>query len=211
MQTIDVDSIGGNGGMGGFGMGGGSNPLLWLITLGFLKGDNGGLLGGGNSAGAGYVAGENSSKIDCLTQGQNHLADQIAANSQAAQFATLGAGITAVAETARDNRDFLGAQLTNMAAAAAECCCEQRIAIEGVNTNIAQQTAVLTASGLANTQTILNALNDNALAVKDGEIRRLQDDLQTQTILAKCAAQAPTNNIDIDVLVRAMQRQGQVA
>lgn len=211
MQTIDVDSIGGNGGMGGFGMGGGSNPLLWLITLGFLKGDNGGLLGGGGNAGAGVLAGEAQAKLDCLAQQHSTLMAQIAKNDTDQNFTTLGLGIDSLGNIQRDATAAVTNQINDLRAQAAECCCENRVAIQGVNTNIAQQTATLQAAGLQNTQNILDKINDNALAVKDSEIRRLQDDLQTQTILAKCAAQAPTNNIDIDVLVRAMQRQGQVA
>ncbi|QZI86719.1 hypothetical protein SIPHO019v1_50002, partial [Vibrio phage 82E32.1] len=76
MQTLntDVDSIGGGfGGMGGFG----NNPLLWLITLGFLKGDSG-LFGGNGNAGAGVLAGETQAKLDCLAQGQDVIRAQAA-------------------------------------------------------------------------------------------------------------------------------------
>jgi len=173
MQTLstDIDSIGGGFGGAGFG----NNPLLWLITLGFLKD---GSIGGGNQESA------NSAKLDCLAQQHQSLSQQIAGNNQASQFQALAQGIDAVGTASRDSRDAISAQLNQMAAASAECCCENRVGIQGINTAIALQTAALTAEGKNNTQEILSKLCDNQAAIKDAEIRNLQQELQTQTILA---------------------------
>lgn len=209
MQTLntDVDSIGG--GFGGTGFG--NNPLLWLITLGFLKGDN--VFGGNNNAGAGVLAGETQAKLDCLAQQHSTLMAQIAKNDTDQNFTTLGLAVDSLAGVQRDSTAAITNQINDLRAQAAECCCETKVAIQEVNTNIAQQTATLTASGLANTQRILDKLCDNELALKESEIRRLQDALQTQTIIANCNGHSNggNQNIDINVLARALQGQGQAA
>ncbi|CAM0053306.1 hypothetical protein VPHK479_0011 [Vibrio phage K479] len=182
MQTLntDVDSIGGGfGGMGGFG----NNPLLWLITLGFLKGD-GGLFGGGNNGQAGVLAGEAQAKLDCLAQGQDVLRAQAADNNISAQFNNLSNEIRGVAETARDSRDLTTSQLTSLAQSLASCCCDLKTGQQSIKTDVAMQTAQLLQAGTSNTQVILDKLCENQGAIKDAELRRLQDDLQTQTILA---------------------------
>ncbi|CAL9957496.1 hypothetical protein VPH1254_0028 [Vibrio phage 1254] len=206
MQTLntDVDSIGGGfGGMGGFG----NNPLLWLITLGFLKGDSG-LFGGNGNAGAGVLAGETQAKLDCLAQGQDVIRAQAADNNISAQFNNLSGEIRGVAEAARDSRDLTTGQLTSLAQSLASCCCDLKTGQQAIKTDVAMQTAQLLQAGTANTQVILDKLCENNAAIKDAEIRRLQDALQTQTIIANCGdSNGGGNNIDINVLARALQGQ----
>lgn len=201
MQSLntDIDSIGGGfGGLGGFG----NNPLLWLITLGFLK--DGGI--GGNSGGA------DSAKLDCLAQQHGQLADQIRGNTQQGQFAQLSNEVARVAEATRDSRDLFTSQVTTLAQSLAECCCDLKTGQQSIKTDIAMQTATLQAEGSRNTQVILDKLCANEAALKDAEIRRLQDALQTQTIVANCGGNGGGhNNIDINVLARALQGQGQAA
>lgn len=211
MQTLntDVDSIGGGfGGMGGFG----NNPLLWLITLGFLKGD-GGLFGGnGGSAGVGVLAGETQAKLDCLAQGQEVIRSQAADNNISAQFNNLSGEIRGVAESARDSRDLTTSQLTSLAQSLASCCCDLKTGQQSIKTDVAMQTAQLLQAGTANTQAVLDKLCENQNAIAQAEIRRLQDALQTQTIIANCGgSNGSGNNIDINVLARALQGQGQAA
>lgn len=181
--NYDIDSMGGYGGMGGFG----NNPLMWLITLGFLR--DGGGLGGNNNNQAGVFAGSTDAKLDCLTQQHSSLANQLQQNEVLAGL--------------RGNSD----QIRDLAAQAAECCCETKIAIQEVNTNMANQTAILTASGLANTQAVLDRLNVSDLQAKDAEIRKLEQSVQTATIVAACGAANPMN---IDIVQRQRQAQGQV-
>ncbi len=208
--TTDIDSIGG--GMGGMGGGFGNNPLLWLITLGFLKGD-GGLFGGNNgNAGAGVLAGETQAKLDCLAQGQDIIRAQAADNNISAQFNNLSGEIRGVAESARDSRDLTTSQLTNLAQSLASCCCDLKTGQQSIKTDVAMQTAQLFQAGTANTQAILDKLCDSQNAIAQAEIRRLQDALQTQTIIANCGdSSGGGNNIDINVLARALQGQGQAA
>lgn len=209
MQTLntDVDSIGGGFGGNGFG----NNPLLWLITLGFLKG-NGGLFGNDNGQ-AGVLAGETQAKLDCLSQGQDVLRAQAADNNISAQFNNLSGELRGIAESARDSRDLTTSQLTALAQSLASCCCDLKTGQQAIKTDVAMQTAQLLQAGTSNTQVILDKLCENQSAIKDAEIRRLQDALQTQTIIANCNGENHNsgNNIDINVLARALQGQGQAA
>lgn len=208
MQTLntDVDSIGGAGGMGGFG----NNPLLWLITLGFLKGE-GGPFGGNGNSGAGVLAGETQAKLDCLSQGQDVIRAQAADNNISAQFNNLSNEIRGAAESARDSRDLTTNQLTALAQSLASCCCDLKTGQQAIKTDVAMQTAQFLQAGTANTQSILDKLCENQAAIKDSEIRRLQDALQTQTIIANCNGGNGGSNIDIDVLARALQGQGKAS
>lgn len=210
MQTLntDVDSIGG--GFGGTGFG--NNPLLWLITLGFLKGD-GGLFGNNNGNQAGVLAGEAQAKLDCLQQGQETIRAQAADNNISAQFNNLSNEIRGASETARDSRDLTTNQLTALAQSLASCCCDLKTGQQAIKTDVAMQTAQLLQAGTANTQAVLDKLCENQAAIKDAEIRRLQDALQTQTIIANCngSSNGGGNDIDINVLARALQGQAKSA
>ena len=203
--------------MGGFGgFGGMNNPLLWLITLGFLRG-NGGLFGGDNNsqnAGAGVLAGETQAKLDCLAQQHQTLSNQISNGDNVARFQAISNQIATLEGVGRDSTAAITNQLNDLRAQAAECCCETKVAIQGVNTAIAQQTATLAAEGLANTQKILDRMCAGDLELKNAEIRNLQQELQTQTIIANCHGHHGGGNgggnIDINVLARALQGQAQV-
>lgn len=211
--TYDLDSIGGSGGMGGFGYG--NNPLLWLVTLAFLKNNDNGLLGGNGGGGAGVAAlanansnGETQAKLDCLQQQHQQLSNQLAEQSIGGKFATLGAEVSNVASTMRDIAAVQANQLNDFRAEAAKCCCDTQKEIIEVKTDLAMQTATLQAEGLKNTQSILDKIDQNQLALKDAEIRRLQDQLQTQTILANC--HTPQQQLgDINIIARALQGQAQ--
>lgn len=189
MQSLntDIDSIG-----GGFGGGFGSNPLLWLITLGFLKG-NDGLFGNGNQ-GAGVLAGETQAKLDYLSQGQNTLQHQIANAADAERFGNISNQIDVLAQVSRGIQDTVFRENAAAQRQLSECCCDLKSGQQSIKTDIAMQTATLEASGLRNTQAILDKLCANESAVKDAEIRRLQDQLQTQTIIAQCGGKGGGNS-----------------
>lgn len=202
--SYDVDSIGG-GGLGGFGYG--NNPLLWLITLGFLKGDN--LFGGNN--GAGMVAGENKASIDCLQQGQASLAADVRNNNVDAQLRAIVDAVGNQTNAIGDVQDTVFRENQATLRQLAECCCDLKAGQQSIKTDVAMQTATLVAEGKDNTQKILDALCANQIAVKDAEIRRLQDALQTQTIISNCngggGQSAP--QVDINVLAAALAGRGQ--
>lgn len=204
VYNAEIDSMGGYGG-GGFG----GNPLLWLITLGFLRG-NDGFFGGSGGSGAGVLAGELKSSVDCLQSGQSALSAQIASNNQANQFQSIAQLIQSVNDSGRDGRFALNQQLNDTRQQISDCCCETNRNIDDVKTQMAQQTSALLAAGTANTQRILDKLCDNTIALKDAEIRRLQDDLQTQTIVNNCnnSSNGGSTNIDINALILALLSNG---
>lgn len=143
IALIIVGGLFGNGGFGG-GFGGGNALLPWLLLGGF----NGGGLGG-----AGLIAGNNVlssdfAQIDRRLDGiANGLCDGFYAqntnmlngfagvqNTLAQGFAGLNTGITSQGYETR-----LGIQ--NLAAQMAQCCCDVREGIAGVNYNMATQAA----------------------------------------------------------------------
>lgn len=209
----NIDNIGG----GGFGGLGGTNPLLWLITLGFLKG-NDGFFGGGNApaggAGAGFVAGEQSGKIDCLAAGQDNIQEQIRAQSQVQQFDRLSAELSVLAAISRDGQSALTGQVNDLRAQLAECCCEINQNVNNVSTQIAQQTSTLLFDSAQQTQKILDKLCDQEAERNRTVINDLERQLQTQTILNQCNCNGSSNGggggntIDINVLAAAMARNG---
>lgn len=205
MQSLntDIDSIGG-GGLGGFG----NNPLLWLITLGFLK-DGG--IGGSKDTGAAVLDGQTQAKLDCLAQQHNTLANQISSQGMDSQFAAVNANMINLAGTSRDIQDTVFRENAAVQRILAECCCDLKAGQQAIKTDIALQTNTLLSEGNQNTQRVLDALCANQVAIKDSEIRRLQDALQTQTIIANCNEGSNQPNIDINVLARALQGQGQAA
>lgn len=203
----DVDSIGG-GGFGGFG---GNNPLLWLITLGFLGRDFGSL-GNNSNAGAGVLAGETQGKLDCLQQGQSALSSQISENSQQTQFQSLLDVINGVSVTARDSRDAITGLINDFRSEAAECCCENRIGFESIRTALQMQTNDLLTAGTANTQRIVDLLTSQSIEFKNDRISELERQAQTAQLIAAIQStcggnfNGGGNNIDINVLAAALAR-----
>lgn len=204
-NTTDIESIGG-GGMGGFG----ANPLLWLITLGFLKGNDGFFGGNGNAVpGAGVLAGETQGKLDCLQQQHAQLSAQIASNNQANQFQSIAQLINSVGESGRDGRFALNQQINDLRQQLADCCCSINDNVNEVQTQIAQQTSTLLFDSATQTQKILDKLCDQETQRNRTVINDLERQLQTQTILNQCNCNGSSSNgtnIDINVLAAALMR-----
>lgn len=189
-QTLnyDLESVGG-GGMGGFG----NNPLLWLITLGFLKDGNG--LGGNSDSGAGVLAGQTQAKLDCLQQGHTALSAQLANQTEANRFGLLNGQLNELQGISRDGtselagiqRDATAAivnTINDLRAEQAKCCCETQLGIQKVDSSIQTQTTQLVAAGLANTQAILDKMCDTAQQALMTENDRLRSELNKSEILA---------------------------
>lgn len=212
--NYDLDAIGGGGGFGGFG--GANNPLYWLIILGFLKGDNGLFGGNGNQAGAGFVAGETQSKLDCLAQQHTTLMQQIAKNDTDQNFVTLGTAIDSLAGIQRDATAAITAQNNDLSRQLADCCCDLKTGQQAIQTAIAMQTNELSVQATANTQRLADLINANTVEAKNDRIRELEQNAQTATIAAvvrdTCGGHsASVPNIDINVLARALQGQAQAS
>lgn len=219
-STFDVDSIGGGmGGLGGLG-GAGAFPLWLLIFLGLGRNGDNGLFGGGggNNQGAGFVAGETQSKLDCLSQGQNSLAEQLRQQSDNFRFDGLNQNINNLAGIQRDATAAITAQNNDLSRQLADCCCDLKVGQQAIRTDIAMQTCDINANTNAGVQRIVDLVNANTVENKNDRIRELEQSAQTATLAAivrdTCGsshANSGGNSIDINVLARALQGQSQAA
>lgn len=185
----------------GGGMGFANNPLLWLITLGFLgrgfglggygTGGVGGLVGADLTATADAAAISNSAKIDVLGQ---RLTDMESCN----QAAALTSSINGVAKGICDSTYALKTSIDTVASegfrntaslqsALAACCCQQQLGQKDIINAICHQTSDLLAAGGANTQKIIDVINGNRIL----EITEKLNDVKTQNaIMAQTATLA---------------------
>lgn len=187
----EVQSLGGTGyGLGSDGFS--NNPLMWLITLGFLS-RNGGLLGGGGGEVASAASIANSAKIDCLQQGQTALADRIASQSDEFRFQNMTTNINNLADIERATQDTIFRETAAVQRQLAECCCEIKEGIQGVNTAIALQTNTLTMNANANTQKILDALCNNQIEALRTDNNNLRSNLNKAEIIAAITAECGGN------------------
>lgn len=175
--TMQVVPAYGNGG----GMFGNGNNDWWILLL-FLFGWGGRGGWGGNGCGCGaqsscattadvYGAVDQQTLISKLDQQTYGLADATFAlnNSITGGFAS--------AELSRANQQAaLMQQLSGMAADSAACCCQTQRAIDGVNYNIASQTAALQNTLCGNTRDVIENQNNNARAILDAlTAQRIED------------------------------------
>lgn len=173
--TMQVVPAYGNGG----GMFGNNND--WWILLLFLFGW-GGRGWGGSGGGCGaqnacattadvYSAVDQQTLISKLDQQTYGLADATYALNNAIT------GGFAQAELSRcQGQANLMQTLNNMAAADAKCCCETQRAIDGVNYNIATQTAAIQNTLCGNTRDVIENQNNNARAILDAlTAQRIED------------------------------------
>lgn len=209
-SNFEVDSIGG--GLGGYGFGGGLGFLPWLLL--FAK--DGGLFGNGNGAGAGVLAGQTQSKLDCLAQGHEQLSMQIAGNRQDGQFAALNAQLSELESIGRDNQLQLADRINALSAQNAECYCELREGQQEIKTSIAMQTNELNVNANANTQRILDALNAQNISVLENDNARLREQLNRSEIIGAINSECghrhgggnTTVDVDIITLIRSLSGGG---
>lgn len=222
LSAADVAAVmrgncGYGGGMGG-GMGWGGEGMWWIIILFVLAalfgngfgfgGNNGGGFGGGNHFYGGYGCGS-----PCATQAdvrnavdQQTLISKLDQQTYGLADATyaLNNAITggfAQAELSRCSQQAaLMAQLCNMQADAAKCCCETQRLIErgfaDTNYNMATQFCETRHQSEKNTRDIIENANTNARAILDfltkDKIESLRDENQN---LRFAASQANQNSV----------------
>lgn len=183
-----------------------NNPLLWLITLGFLGrgfGFGGYGQGGVDVAEAAGIAKANEG-ISCLAAGQADLRATQSFDRVAAQMdATGNRTVSAIGDLTTDfnsfSRDlntvlcdgFGNARIqtlesTNaLAAQLAQCCCENRLGTERLGTAIAMQTNELSREMCSNTQKIIDTITTNRIV----ELTEQLNDAKSQNaIMAQTAA-----------------------
>lgn len=176
LSAADVAAVtGGNGGMFGGGNDGGAWWLMVLFLFAFM---NGGRWGGNGGS-------------DSITQSEL----QAGLNQQ-----TLQNGQFNIMEQLSDNRSELQSQMSTLAMAQQQCCCDSREAIANLRYDIATQAAadraeiasqvreVLTQSAQQN-QRILDQLCQDKIDAKNEEIANLRTQLNMAALNASQNAQ----------------------
>lgn len=202
--TMQVVPAGYNNG----GMFGNNNDWWILLLFLFGWGGNGRGWGGGTGSACATPADVNAavdqqtliSKLDQQTYG---LADATFALNNAIT------GGFASAELSRANQQAaLMQQLNSMQHSADKCCCETQRAIDGVNYNMATQTAALQNTMCGNTRDMIENQNSNARAILDAltaskieaKNERIAEQQQQIFALQLAASQAAQNNYLVNQL-----------
>jgi len=182
-----------------------SNPLLWLITLGFL-GKNGGLLGGGNAGDAAALASTTTAKDVAaqlnalgLSEASNfhQIQEALCANGRSADqnTASIIAGQSAQNMNAAQSQAAITSAITNgnfaLASQLAKCCCDNQLAAEQtknlVNVTALQTQNQLLAGFAANANQLSAARCDilNATAMQTCELEKSisRDGSLTRTLI----------------------------
>lgn len=205
MTPADIAALTGNRNNGGFGDGFGNG---WWIILLFLFGfwgggfNNGfGRNGGGGGAIDGYVLTSDFANIERKIDNVNNgICDGFYAmnTSLLNGFASVNQNMSngfQTAELSRANQQAaLMQQLNAMQMQAANCCCETREAIQGVNYNLATQ-ACETRNTLQNaTRDIIDNQNSNSRAILDFLTTSKMQDLQAENQRLQLAASQQAQN-----------------
>lgn len=219
---------GGFGGNGGFLGGDGWIVLLLLLAFGGNWGNNGGFGFGGNSFDNGYAWLSNgqkeimnntnngfdtlhlSNQIEGVRDGVYGLSNQIC-NSTADVVSAVNGGF-ANAEIAANSRQIanmnqaFNSQISTLQGfnglqkSLDSCCCENRLGIASLGSDIAREACATRTNDTQNTQSILNVINGGIQSIKDeifrdridekdSKIADLQRQLQTADLRASQTAQ----------------------
>lgn len=149
------------------GMGWGDGSFMWMFALLIL------LFGGnGFGFGNGGLSQSDLQRAIDLSSIQNGQRD-IEARVQ-----EVGSELTSTVKDSNYNnlseiRD-VQQMVNNGFASMQKCCCETQRAIDGVNYNLATQSANIQANSTANTQKILDAISTNRMADMQNQINQLQ-------------------------------------
>lgn len=206
MATVDTSSPVYMG--DGMGMGGGS--WIWLFAILFLFGFGGNGFGFGNGANGGYAT---SNEVQRGFDNQNTLANQreilsAITNGTAQSVAATNQSFHDMMAYNGDKYNELTRDIGALSVAQAnalanqnECCCNTRLAIAetsaGVNANIAQSrfddamnTAAINANTTAQTQKILDAIQQNKIDALQSRVNQLE----TQNLLGN-VVRYPTQTV----------------
>lgn len=172
-----------NGMGGGFGDFGGNG--WWIILLFIVLGGWGGFGGFGGYGNGGYVGNEVQTGFNqaALTSGLGDIQNAITAG-----FAN--------AETAANARQIADMQQSfALSQQFANCCCENRLGIAGLGSDIAREACATRTNDTQNTQSILNVINGGIQSIKDQLCNDKIDaknekiaDLERQLTMANLAA-----------------------
>jgi dGTP triphosphohydrolase len=168
----------------GLGLGGGMGFEGFL--LGALLSRNGGLFGGNATDAATTVNAVTDARFDGLNSQMANLSNQLQSNGMADAFSQLNQNITTLQGGLQNQitqTQLYQTQQTNtLAAALAQCCCENRVATEQVKTSIALTQANLSkeiCDRSHDTENLLNAQTAQLTAlITSGQISDLQSQVQ---------------------------------
>lgn len=161
-SLADVQAAVGNRGM--FGSEGGG---IWIFALLILLMLGNGNLFGGNAATTADI--QRSVDLNSIQQGQAGIAADIQRGIYEINSNTSHAAYDSLSEI-RDVQSAIASGFANQQT----CCCETQRAIDGVNYNLATQSAAIQANDTANTQKVLDAISTNRMADMQNQINSLQ-------------------------------------
>ena len=154
----------------------GGNDGLWIFALLILLFGGGGF-GFGNHA---NDATQRAIELNSIQEGQAGIAAdvqrgiyEVNATTKDSAYNNLSEIRDVQAAVATNGANIIN-NLTAMQANMQNCCCETQRAIDGVNYNLASQSAAIQANDTANTQKILDAITQNRMADMQNQINALQ-------------------------------------
>ena len=154
----------------------GGNDGLWIFALLILLFGGGGF-GFGNHA---NDATQRAIELNSIQEGQAGIAAdvqrgiyEVNATTKDSAYNNLSEIRDVQASVATNGANIIN-NLTAMQANMQNCCCETQRAIDGVNYNLASQSAAIQANDTANTQKILDAITQNRMADMQNQINALQ-------------------------------------
>jgi hypothetical protein len=186
------------GGFGGFGGGFGGYDFPWLLNgqQNVLNGVNANTTAGFNQAAITSQLGDINSAI---TTG---FSNAEVANCNRAMDSMQTAYNNQIASMNQNfaNQQALDSRLYAMQSQQAECCCENRLQIANLSSDIAREACATRTNDTQNTQAILNAVNGGVQSIKDmmcqdkidaknEKIAELQQQVNMQNLAASQAAQ----------------------
>lgn len=181
MTPADVAAVT-DGRYGGYGNGLFGNEGIWLFAiLALMWGGNGFLGGRGNAFPTDYAR-----QSDVVyTSAFNQLQDEnraLAAEIQRTGYDNMSVVKDVAYNNLSEIRDLEGTVNVGFANQA-KCCCETLRAIDGVNYNLASQSAAIQATSTANTQKVLDALTQNRFEAMQARINALELDKATSGLV----------------------------
>ncbi|MBF0437423.1 MAG: hypothetical protein HQL77_18950 [Magnetococcales bacterium] len=188
-----------------FGGNDGGGVLGGLVLAGLLGGNRNGIFGNNNGDAAAAVAVANpqfaalSQQMQTLGQNLAHLqgetADAQRANAAEHRVDSLEEAMTGQHVTTLNEINAIARNQSDMSRSLADCCCEQRLATQGINTNLALMESRLNAQLCQMKQDIMAQASaheaaavarntQNIISEKDATIFKMSQDAQTAQILA---------------------------
>ena len=158
----------GNGGFGFGGMGGGNYDFPWLLTgqqninTNTNNGFRDAMINDGITSIRDGISGLSTQLCNSTSNVQMALANGFAGVEQGANARQIANMQQAFAQQTATSQGFY-----DISRQQADCCCEQRLGIAGLGSDIAREACATRTNDTQNTQAILNAVNTGVQSIKD--------------------------------------------